>query len=251
MAPKSVGGAGDRTALAHVEGLRAAGLSEDELRQRLCADGYRPPRISQLLKSTRPAAAPADVPSSEKSKDNKKKPDKSQSKKEERRTSTSGKAKQARKSKADDTKKKDKEDKKNRKKSRDSEKSSDTDKPQTQVPGKAPVPEADKITAAFTVWSQGEVQLLAAAVAEEKTRVGSLPTGVVPWPLLQGFIDRVPTAVRDCFPALATWQAEVGDASQVSNVFAKKVLARLAVITSEAEALFEEQSGAAAGSTAE
>ena len=61
MAPKSVGGAGDRTALAHVEGLRAAGLSEDELRHRLRADGYRPPRISQLLKATRPAAAAAEV----------------------------------------------------------------------------------------------------------------------------------------------------------------------------------------------
>ena len=192
------------------------------------------------------------APSSEKSKDNKKKADKSPTKKKKKQqTSSSGTAKKARKSKTDDKKTKDRKDKKHRKKSKTSEKSGDTEKPQTEVPGKAPVPEADKITAAFTVWSQGDVQLLAAAVAEEKTRVGSLPTGVVPWPLLQGFIDRVPTAVQDCFPALAALRAEVGDASEVSNVFAKKVLARLAVITSEAEALFEEQSGAAAGSTAE
>jgi len=49
MAPKP---AQDKT-----RALRQEGLSEAEIRRRLQEDGYKPSRISQLLKATRGAAA--------------------------------------------------------------------------------------------------------------------------------------------------------------------------------------------------
>ena len=64
MAPKDAGGAGNRTAQNYVSDLWQQGLSEQEIRDRLKADGYKAGRISQLLKATRPtdgqegAAAP-------------------------------------------------------------------------------------------------------------------------------------------------------------------------------------------------
>ena len=56
MAPKLAGTYGRGGALRHVEDLRAEGLGEAALRQRLRDEGYAAPRISQLLKGTRPTA---------------------------------------------------------------------------------------------------------------------------------------------------------------------------------------------------
>ena len=56
MAPKAaaVGKHGHKVQ-EYVKGLREEGLSETEIRQQLKRDGYKPSRISQLLKATRPA----------------------------------------------------------------------------------------------------------------------------------------------------------------------------------------------------
>ena len=56
MAPKAaaVGKHGHKVQ-EYVKGLREEGLSETEIRQQLKRDGYKPSRISQLLKATRPS----------------------------------------------------------------------------------------------------------------------------------------------------------------------------------------------------
>ena len=55
MAPKALGGAGNKTAQDYVAGLRLRGSTEEEIRQQLKRDGYKAGRISQLIKATRPA----------------------------------------------------------------------------------------------------------------------------------------------------------------------------------------------------
>ena len=55
MAPKALGGAGNKTALDYVAGLWLRGSTEEEIRQQLKRDGYKAGRISQLIKATRPA----------------------------------------------------------------------------------------------------------------------------------------------------------------------------------------------------
>ena len=55
MAPKALGGAGNKTAQDYVAGLWPRGSTEEEIRQQLKRDGYKAGRISQLIKATRPA----------------------------------------------------------------------------------------------------------------------------------------------------------------------------------------------------
>ena len=61
MAPKTLGGAGKKSAQDYVAGLWQHGLSEQQVRQQLKDDGYKAGRISQLVKATRPAAGQAGV----------------------------------------------------------------------------------------------------------------------------------------------------------------------------------------------
>ncbi len=56
MPPKGPGGAGTKPAQDYVRAMREQGLSEPAIRSRLRDDGYKPGRISQLLRLTRDAA---------------------------------------------------------------------------------------------------------------------------------------------------------------------------------------------------
>eukprot|EP00435_Cladocopium_sp_Y103_P073100 s1226_g42.t1 len=55
MAPKTKGGAGQKSAQDYVTGLWSQGMDEAAMRQHLREDGYKAGRISQLIKATRPA----------------------------------------------------------------------------------------------------------------------------------------------------------------------------------------------------
>ena len=227
------------------------------------------------------SSAPGDVPaaasaldqssSTSTSKAKKSKKDKKSKKKSSKSSGTAGstatsktsdkktkKATAKKDKKSKDVKAKDNKAKKKKKKSKDgsssSRKANKGGSSKGDKPGSAPpaeVSEADRITAAFTAWRQGDIQICGAAVATEKTRVGDLPGGFVEKPVLDELIGQVPEAVRACFPALLQLQGQIEQHEQVPNTLARKVLARLTAITSEAEAFWEDQTGAGAASAAE
>ena len=281
--PKTVGGYGHRSALSHVEELRGQGLGEEAIRQQLRDEGYSAPRISQLLKATRGASAPAAVPQAslpagapsagkrtaealpaevgeaEASDEARQKAKAGTSSRSSSPTASTSKPKKVKK---DKNRKKEhgKKDMKstNKLESKDFEEGADKeckgDDNKDIEPGPTPswpVSDADRKTAAFTTWRQGHIQICGAAVATEKARVGGLPGGCVEKPALDELIGEVPEAVRACFPALLQLQGQIVQHEQVPNHLAKRVLARLIAITSEAEAFWEDQAGAGAASTAE
>ena len=57
---KGKGGRNKRSIMAGVFIWRHTGASEQEIRDKLRARGYKPPRISELLKKTRPTNAPTE-----------------------------------------------------------------------------------------------------------------------------------------------------------------------------------------------
>ena len=59
MAPKTIGGAGNKSAQDYVAGLRLRLAGEDAVRAQLKEDGYKAGRITQLIKATRPAEGQA------------------------------------------------------------------------------------------------------------------------------------------------------------------------------------------------
>ncbi|CAE7891292.1 unnamed protein product, partial [Symbiodinium microadriaticum] len=108
------------------------------------------------------------------------------------------------------------------------------------------VSQADRTSAAFTTWAQGDVQLFVAEVGSEKGRMGNIADSVVKRLILENLLTRVPENVRQCFPVLQELQIQMGEADSIPGQLAKKVLTRLTAIASEAEAFWEEQSGAGA-----
>ena len=105
----------------------------------------------------------------------------------------------------------------------------------------------DQKTAAFTTWPQGDVQLLNNDIANMKQEIGPLPTGKVKKEGVLDLLARVPEQILDFAPSLVADAAEARahEEDMLPNTLAKKVLVKLAVVTSEAEAWWEEQRGGA------
>ena len=106
---------------------------------------------------------------------------------------------------------------------------------------------ADAKTASFSAWRQGDVQCLSADVTNFKQEIGNLPGGQVKTEAVMALVSRVPDQVQEHYPSLRTTVGEVEtqDAAMISNTLGKKLVAKLAALTSEAEAWWEEQTGGA------
>ena len=147
--------------------------------------------------------------------------------------------------------KKSKKEKKSDKASERASSSPTPEKPKGSHLAQSVVSQADRTSAAFTTWAQGDVQLFVAEVGSEKGRMGNIAGSVVERLILENLLTRVPENVRQCFPVLQELQTQMGEEDNIPGQLAKKVLTRLTAIASEAEAFWEEQSGAGATAAGE
>ncbi|OLP76211.1 hypothetical protein AK812_SmicGene43890 [Symbiodinium microadriaticum] len=217
--------------------LRAALVQElmAKIRNNHKESGKKRRASDSSVGGTSPAAAASSSSSTESSSPSDPKPAKRKGK-----TSSSSDKKAKKKDKKTEKKTKTKKTKKEKKSDRRASCS-----PTPEEPKRAGfVSQADRTSAAFTTWAQGDVQLFVAEVGSEKGRMGNIADSVVERLILENLLTRVPENVRQCFPVLHELQTQMGEADSIPGQLAKKVLTRLTAIASEAEAFWEEQSGA-------
>ena len=222
--------------------LRAALVQElmAKIRNNHKESGKKRRASDSSVGGTSPAAAASSSSSTESSSPSDPKPAKRKGK-----TSSSSDKKAKKKDKKTEKKTKTKKTKKEKKSDDAGRRASCSPTPE-EPKGAGFVSQADRTSAAFTTWAQGDVQLFVAEVGSEKGRMGNIADSVVKRLILENLLTRVPENVRQCFPVLQELQIQMGEADSIPGQLAKKVLTRLTAIASEAEAFWEEQSGAGA-----